>query len=73
MPTHHRRDLKSLTDSATVFEAMLSGIRTWVFAHTSSKIDVELGARLFRQRADFTYRRGNRHLLPQEEGHPFAA
>ncbi|MEN9486002.1 MAG: hypothetical protein RJB37_3882, partial [Pseudomonadota bacterium] len=33
---------------ATVFEAVLSGIRTWVFAHTSSKIDVELGARLFR-------------------------
>ncbi len=33
---------------ATCFEAVLSGIRTWVFAHTSSKIDVELGARLFR-------------------------
>ena len=33
---------------ATVFEALLSGIRSWVFAHTSSKIDVELGARLFR-------------------------
>lgn len=33
---------------AIVFEALLSGIRTWVFAHTSSKIDVELGARLFR-------------------------
>ncbi|KVS15477.1 type I secretion system permease/ATPase [Burkholderia multivorans] len=33
---------------ATLFEAVLSGIRTWVFAHTSSKIDVELGARLFR-------------------------
>ncbi|KMK99051.1 MULTISPECIES: type I secretion system permease/ATPase [Burkholderia] len=32
---------------ATLFEAALSGIRTWVFAHTSSKIDVELGARLF--------------------------
>ena len=31
-----------------LFEAALSGIRTWVFAHTSSKIDVELGARLFR-------------------------
>ena len=34
--------------SAIVFEALLTGIRTWVFAHTSSKIDVELGARLFR-------------------------
>ncbi|MCA8298159.1 type I secretion system permease/ATPase [Burkholderia sp. AU30198] len=33
---------------ATLFDAALSGIRAWVFAHTSSKIDVELGARLFR-------------------------
>ncbi len=33
---------------ATLFEAVLAGVRTWVFAHTSSKIDVELGARLFR-------------------------
>lgn len=33
---------------AIVFEAVLSGIRTWVFAHTSSKLDVELGAKLFR-------------------------
>ncbi|MGU7844037.1 type I secretion system permease/ATPase [Burkholderia sp. AW33-5] len=33
---------------AIVFEVALNGIRTWVFAHTSSKIDVELGARLFR-------------------------
>jgi subfamily B ATP-binding cassette protein HlyB/CyaB len=33
---------------ATVFEAVLTGIRTYVFAHTSSKIDAELGARLFR-------------------------
>jgi subfamily B ATP-binding cassette protein HlyB/CyaB len=33
---------------ATLFEATLSGIRTWLFAHTSSKMDVELGARLFR-------------------------
>jgi ATP-binding cassette, subfamily B, bacterial HlyB/CyaB len=33
---------------ATLFEAVLTGIRTWVFAHTSSKMDVELGARLFR-------------------------
>lgn len=34
--------------AATLFEAILTGIRTWVFARTSSKIDVELGARLFR-------------------------
>jgi subfamily B ATP-binding cassette protein HlyB/CyaB len=33
---------------ATLFETVLTGIRTWVFARTSSKIDVELGARLFR-------------------------
>ena len=33
---------------AIVFEAVLGQIRTYVFARTSSKIDVELGARLFR-------------------------
>ena len=33
---------------ATLFEATLKGIRTYVFSNTSSKIDVELGARLFR-------------------------
>jgi len=33
---------------ATMFEAVLTGLRTYVFSHTSSKIDVELGARLFR-------------------------
>lgn len=33
---------------ATLFDTVLTGIRTWVFARTSSKIDVELGARLFR-------------------------
>lgn len=32
---------------AIVFEVALTAIRTYVFAHTSSKIDVELGARLF--------------------------
>ncbi|QNH11393.1 type I secretion system permease/ATPase [Xanthomonas sp. SI] len=34
--------------SMGVFEVVLSGLRTYVFAHTTSKIDVELGARLFR-------------------------
>ena len=34
--------------AATLFENVLSGIRTWVFARTTSKIDVELGARLYR-------------------------
>jgi subfamily B ATP-binding cassette protein HlyB/CyaB len=33
---------------AILFEAILTGIRTYVFAQTSSKIDVELGARLFK-------------------------
>ena len=32
----------------TLFEVALSGIRSYVFAHTTSRIDVELGARLFR-------------------------
>ena len=32
----------------TVFEAILAGLRTYLFAHTSSRIDVELGVQLFR-------------------------
>ncbi len=32
----------------TVFEGLLSGLRTYLFAHTASRIDVELGARLFK-------------------------
>jgi subfamily B ATP-binding cassette protein HlyB/CyaB len=31
-----------------VFDVLLGGIRTYVFAHTTNRIDVELGARLFR-------------------------
>jgi ATP-binding cassette, subfamily B, bacterial HlyB/CyaB len=31
-----------------LFEVALSGLRTYVFSHTTSRIDVELGARLFR-------------------------
>lgn len=31
-----------------VFEVVLSGLRTHLFSHTTSRIDVELGARLFR-------------------------
>ncbi|MGN7916265.1 type I secretion system permease/ATPase [Lysobacter sp. 22409] len=34
--------------SIAIFDVVLSGLRTYVFAHTTSKIDVELGARLFR-------------------------
>jgi ATP-binding cassette, subfamily B, bacterial HlyB/CyaB len=31
-----------------LFEAILGGLRTYLFAHTTNRIDVELGARLFR-------------------------
>ncbi|HKT98825.1 MAG TPA: type I secretion system permease/ATPase [Paraburkholderia sp.] len=33
---------------ASVFEVLLAGLRNYVFAHTTNRIDVELGARLFR-------------------------
>lgn len=31
-----------------IFETLLSGLRSYVFSHTTSRIDVELGSRLFR-------------------------
>lgn len=31
-----------------VFESLLSGLRSYVFSHTTSRIDVELGSKLFR-------------------------
>lgn len=31
-----------------VFESLLNGLRAYIFSHTTSRIDVELGARLFR-------------------------
>ena len=34
--------------SYAVFEAIMGGLRTYVFSHTTNRIDVELGARLFR-------------------------
>ena len=34
--------------SIALFDVVLSGLRNFVFAHTTSRIDVELGARLFR-------------------------
>ena len=34
--------------SIALFDVVLTGLRTYVFSHTTSKIDVELGARLFR-------------------------
>ncbi|AIZ79935.1 type I secretion system permease/ATPase [Actinobacillus equuli subsp. equuli] len=32
----------------SIFEILLGGIRTFIFSHTTSRIDVELGAKLFR-------------------------
>ena len=32
----------------TFFEIILGGLRTYIFSHTASRVDVELGARLFR-------------------------
>lgn len=32
----------------SVFEVLLGGLRSYVFSHTTNRIDVELGARLFR-------------------------
>ncbi|GAB3625469.1 Toxin RTX-I translocation ATP-binding protein [Pandoraea terrae] len=34
--------------AVVIFEVLLTALRTFVFAHTTSRIDVELGARLFR-------------------------
>ncbi|MBV8696498.1 MAG: type I secretion system permease/ATPase, partial [Bradyrhizobium sp.] len=34
--------------SVSSFESILTGLRTYIFAHTCNRIDVELGARLFR-------------------------
>jgi ATP-binding cassette, subfamily B, bacterial HlyB/CyaB len=33
---------------SSIFEVMLTGLRNYVFSHTANRIDVELGARLFR-------------------------
>lgn len=32
----------------SIWEVLLSGLRTWLFAHTTNRIDAELGAQLFR-------------------------
>jgi ABC-type multidrug transport system fused ATPase/permease subunit len=34
--------------TVSVFETLLAALRTYVFAHTTNRIDVELGARLYR-------------------------
>jgi ATP-binding cassette, subfamily B, bacterial HlyB/CyaB len=33
---------------ASIFETLLTGLRNYIFAHTTNRMDVELGARLFR-------------------------
>jgi ATP-binding cassette, subfamily B, bacterial HlyB/CyaB len=35
--------------TVSLFESVLTALRTYVFSHTTNRIDVELGARLFRQ------------------------
>jgi len=34
--------------TVSIFESLIGALRTYVFAHTTNRIDVELGARLFR-------------------------
>ena len=34
--------------TVSVFETVLTALRTFIFSHTTSRIDVELGARLFK-------------------------
>jgi subfamily B ATP-binding cassette protein HlyB/CyaB len=34
--------------AVSLFETVLGGLRTYIFSHTTNRIDVELGARLFR-------------------------
>ena len=34
--------------ASSIFEILLTGLRNYVFSHTANRIDVELGARLFR-------------------------
>jgi ATP-binding cassette, subfamily B, bacterial HlyB/CyaB len=34
--------------TVSIFEALLGALRTYIFSHTTSRIDVELGARLFK-------------------------
>jgi len=35
-----------------VFEVLLAGMRSWLFAHTGGRVDVELGAQLYRHLQD---------------------
>src|SRR5207248_1531930 len=42
----------------SIFETVLGILRTYLFSHTTNRIDVELGARLFRRRLDEKFQRG---------------
>ena len=46
----------------SLFEVTIGGLRTYLFAHTTSRVDVELGAKLFRHlsRLPMTYFRARR-------------
>ena len=35
----------------SIFDVAISGLRTYLFAHTTSRVDVELGSRLFSTQA----------------------
>lgn len=34
--------------TVSIFEVLMGGLRTYIFSHTTNRVDVELGARLFR-------------------------
>ncbi len=38
--------------TVSIFEVILGALRTFIFSHTTSRVDVELGARLFRHLVD---------------------
>lgn len=42
--------------AVSIFESLLSGLRTYVFSHTTNRIDIELGARLSAGVADRLFR-----------------
>jgi ATP-binding cassette, subfamily B, bacterial HlyB/CyaB len=44
----HTRRAGVRADHVSVFEALIGALRTYVFTHATNRIDVELGARLFR-------------------------
>ena len=47
-PDHARRARRSAWSRCRCSRSLLGGLRTYLFSHTTNRIDVELGARLFR-------------------------